>query len=208
MRERLKRKVAENLRHPRGFFGKLIGRFMNHFNKGIIQFTVESIPEIEIESIAEIGIGSGMALKLCAKRFPTAMIYGFDISKTMLSVARRENMKSITNSKLKIDQASISKMPLENESLDVLYTINTLYFWEDPDQVFKEVYRVLRNNGHFIVSFNPKEEMNSFAYPNDLFQFYTADQVGELALRNEFKLISSQVYQDRYEKYICLIVKK
>jgi len=208
MRKRLKRKVAENLRHPRGFFGRLIGSFMNHFNKGIIQFTIDRIAEFNIENIAEVGIGSGMALQLCAKRFPNAMIYGFDISHAMLSLAGSRNRKSIDHAKMKIEKASISKLPLGNESLDLLYTINTLYFWEDPDQVFKEVRRLLKKDGHFIISFNPKEEMNPSAYPSDLFQFYSADQVGELAMRNEFKLLSSFDYQDRYEKYVCLIVKK
>ena len=208
MRRYLKRKLAENLRHPNGFFGRLIGGMMNHFNNGIIELSIASIPEIDNEGIAEVGIGSGKAIQLCNRRFPNAMIFGFDISTTMLSAAKRRNKKLIRDKKLILSQASISKIPLENESIAVLYTINTLYFWNDPDEVFKEVHRILKENGHFIISFNPKEEMNPSMYPSDLFTFYTDDQVKKLALRNHFKVISSQPYNDRYEKYVCLVLKK
>jgi ubiquinone/menaquinone biosynthesis C-methylase UbiE len=208
MRERLRRKIAENLKQPKGFFGRLMGRFMNHFNKGIIQFTLEQISDFKSDSIAEAGIGSGMALQLCNKRFPKAMMYGIDISELMISAAGSRNKKIIKNGSLKLYHANISELPLADASVDVFYTINTIYFWNDPDEVFKEVHRVLKKDGHFIISFNPKEEMNPSAYPSDLFKFYGADQVGELALRNKFKLISSLNYQDRYEKYVCLIVKK
>ena len=208
MRKYFKRKVAENLRQPKGLFGWLMGSFMNHFNKGIIQFTIDAIPEKDVFSILEAGIGSGKALELCTKRFPDAIIYGIDISKSMLQKAKIRNRKSIRKGNMKLYHRDISDLPIDDKSVDVVYTINTLYFWNDPDLVFKEIHRVLKNEGHFILSFNPKEEMNKALYPKDLFTLYSAEEVKHMAQTNKFDVISSHEIRDRYENYVCMILKK
>jgi ubiquinone/menaquinone biosynthesis C-methylase UbiE len=208
MRKYVKRKVAKNLRHPKGIFGWFIGSLMNHFNKGIIQFTVDAIPKKNVFCIVEAGIGSGKALELCAKRFPEVILYGVDISKSMLLKAKIRNRKSIRKGNMIVYHSDISKLPLVDQSVDVLYTINTLYFWNDPDLVFKEIRRVLKNEGQFILSFNPKEEMNKDLYPKDLFTLYSTEEVSYLARNNTFDVISSHKIRDRFENYVCMILQK
>lgn len=208
MKKYFERKIAENLRQPKGIFGWFIGSLMNHFNKGIIQFTVDAIPKKDVFCIVEAGIGSGKALELCAKRFPEAILHGVDISKSMLLKAKIRNRKSLRKGNMKLHHAGISDIPLDDQSVDVLFTINTLYFWNDPDLVFKEVHRVLKNEGQFILSFNPKEEMKKGLYPKDLFTLYGSDEVKDLARTNNFEMISSHEVRDRYENYVCLVLQK
>ena len=86
--------------------------------------------------------------------------------------------------------------------------MNTLYFWEDPDKVCKEVYRLLRNGGYFILSFNPLEEVNLAAYPKDLFTFYSIAEIESIVKKNQFKLLSSISIDDSIEKYVCLVLQK
>ena len=71
-----------------------------------------------------------------------------------------------------------------------------------------EVYRVLKNGAFFILSFNAKEDMSRENYPEDLFTFYSVDEVIKLGKRNQFNLISNKILKDRYENYACLVFEK
>ena len=208
MKSYIKRKIAENLRQPKGIFGWFMGSFMNHFNKGIIRYTVEAIPGKDLSCIVEAGIGSGKALALCTKRFPKANFYGIDISKKMLLKAKIRNWKSLRNGRMKLYYASIDELPIADQRADIVYTINTIYFWNDPNGVFKEIHRILKNGAYLILSFNPKEEMQKAVYPKDLFTLYSGEEVRILAEKNKFKVISTKEFTDRYEKYLCMILQK
>ena len=204
----IKRKLAENLRHPKGLFGWFIGQLMNHFNDGIIKQTVDLIPEENDQCIVEIGIGSGKALQLANKKFPDARLYGFDISTKMLKSAESRNKNAIKSGKLKLHLNPIENIPLSSESVDTLYTINTIYFWNNLDDSCQEVNRVLKKGGYFIISFNPKENIKKDLYPDDLFCFVSSDEVIKLVERNGFEVILFKPFNDRYEKYASLLAKK
>lgn len=205
---RFKRKVAENLKHPKGCFGRFIGRFMNHFNKGIIQHSIDSIPSEKSDVIVEVGLGSGKALAMLAKKYPESQLYGVDVSKTMLKSAGKRNKNLLRSGRLKLELNSIEKMSIESESVDSLFTINTIYFWNNSDKACQEVYRVLKKGSYFIVSFNPEDVMSKNNYPNDLFNFYSREDVEELLHRNNFKPVSVKEFKDRYENYICIVSQK
>lgn len=205
---RFKRLLAENLRQPKGVFGWMVGRFMNHFNDGIIQQTIQLIPEIKNQSIVEVGVGSGKALQLAERKFGDAMFYGLDISTRMMKSAKSRNRRAIDSGKMELHQCPIDNVPVNSASVDTLYTINTIYFWDDLDEGCREVNRVLKKGGHFIISFNPKENMKKEMYPSDLFHFVSSDEVINLVERNGFEKISLHHFDDRYEKYASIVAKK
>ena len=43
-------------------------------------------------------------------------------------------------------------MPFENESIDRIITIESFYFWPEPAKCLKEVYRVLKKGGKFLIA--------------------------------------------------------
>lgn len=204
----LKRKLAENLRQPNGWFGMLVGSFMNYFNNGIICLSIDSIPSDKSEVIVEVGIGSGKGLQLCHKRFPNSILYGIDISETMLSSSEKRNRDAIDKGKIKLLLNSIEDIEIADNSVDTLYTINTLYFWDNPNKACIEVRRVLSFNGCFILSFNPKDEMNNDLYAGDIFTFYSIEDVVNMLERNGFEIVSTELLDDRKEKYACVIARK
>ncbi len=166
------------------------------------------LPDVKDQCIVEVGIGSGKALQLTSQKYPDAMLYGLDISTKMIASAGRRNMRLIKISKLKLHLTSIDSIPLANDSVDTLFTINTIYFWKDLDEACREVHRVLKKGGRFIISFNPKENMKEDVYPDDLFRFVTVDDVNKLVERNGFEKFSLQLLNDRYEKYASLVAIK
>lgn len=202
------RLLANNLRKPTGLAGIVVGWLMNKFNSGIINMSINAIPKDNCSRIAEVGIGNGKTLAIISKRYPRAYLYGVDISSTMLKRAEKRNKKLIDDGRLALQLNSIEKMDIESESIDTVLTINTLYFWNDPHNALNETHRILKNDGCFILSFNPKEEMQKSIYSPDIFTLYSIDQVQTLLEEHQFSRIKTMEVADRLEKYVCMIAKK
>ena len=99
-------------------------------------------------------------------------------------------------------------MEIDSATIDTLLTINTLYFWKDPSMVCREVFRVLKPQGYFIISFNPGESMNKEAYPSDLFSFYSTQELHQLLTSNNFSIRSTKMVADSIENYACVVAQK
>ena len=50
-----------------------------------------------------------------------------------------------------LQQASVAELPFEAEQFDVVTAFETVYFWPELAQNFREVYRVLKPGGTFFI---------------------------------------------------------
>ncbi len=60
------------------------------------------------------------------------------------------NKKEI-GKRCKITQASVEKLPFKDNVMDLATAFETVYFWLDPEENFKEVKRILKEGGRFAV---------------------------------------------------------
>ncbi|MCP8310221.1 MAG: methyltransferase domain-containing protein [Candidatus Methylarchaceae archaeon HK02M1] len=118
----------------------------------------EILGMVEIKSnfvVADFGCGSGfftVPLSQKAKK-----VYGIDIQKEMLEFLERK----IQRLKIRNIEPLLSKeegIPLEDESLDLLVSINTLHEFGDKKRIVEEMRRVLRRYRELlIVDFKKKD---------------------------------------------------
>lgn len=107
------------------------------------------LEKLELVSIApgvvlDAGCGPGGALKPLAKRFPGAALVALDIAPGMLREARR---RKPWFRKLTTVEGDLAAMPLEDASVDVVFSSLALQWVNDPDAAFAEFHRVLRGGG-------------------------------------------------------------
>ncbi len=94
----------------------------------------------------DIGTGPGY-LGLEMARITSLEVWLLDISNEMIAYAR-QNIKS-----RKLDQrvqaicADVHQLPFDNESIDLVVSRGSVFFWKDLHQAFSEVYRVLKPGG-------------------------------------------------------------
>jgi len=120
------------------------------------------------EVCLDLGSGRGNdVFKLAEAVGNKGYVYGMDISDGMLEKAKK------TAQKLEIENVAflrtrLEKIPLEDNSLDLIISNCTINHAEDKQAVWNEIFRVLKNGGRFVVSDIYSSVKVPEEYANDL----------------------------------------
>lgn len=119
------------------------------------------------EICMDLGSGRGNdVIRIAEEVGKTGYVYGIDISEGMITKAKANLTKfEVTNAE--IIKAELEKLPVENNSIDLIISNCTINHSTDKQSVWNEVYRALKAGGRFVVSDIYATEAIDEKYRND-----------------------------------------
>lgn len=96
--------------------------------------------------VLDVGCGTGRLLRAARKRWPSAQLIGVDPAPRMVEVASRRAPD------IMFRVGSGEDLPLPAASVDLALSTTSFHHWHDQAAGVREVMRVLRPGGHFILA--------------------------------------------------------
>lgn len=153
MSDNYEKSVTElgNPAKPQGTAGEEMLNRMNESHYAVTGWALEFFEFSGNENVLDIGCGGGETLRRMAEKINGGHLTGVDYSAVSVKMSRERNSENISCGKMGIVEASVENLPFEDNSFDKIITVESFYFWKNPQEDLKEVYRVLAENGTFLI---------------------------------------------------------
>jgi SAM-dependent methyltransferase len=201
--------AAQQCRKPGRRRGRLV---LNRMNESHARVTAWGLSHLAIEpafTVLDVGCGGGRTINALASMASRGKVFGIDYSTESVAVARETNRELIEQGRVDIQPGSVSQLPYPDRTFDVVTAVETHYYWPDLARDVREVRRVLKNGGRFvIIAETYRGRKNDWAFRPTMTlllraAYLTPDQHKELLEGAEFEDV--QVFVERAEGWICAI---
>jgi SAM-dependent methyltransferase len=105
------------------------------------RWLLEAIRRYKAKDIIEIGYGPGILASLIMNANPNANYIGFDLDPKGMKYATNYNRRRVFH------QGNATNLKVEDSSKDLYLAMHVIEHVENPKDMLKEAYRVLRSNG-------------------------------------------------------------
>lgn len=153
--------ILENFGNPKGKLGNLLIKMMN---KGHRKLHLWGISQLDIKdkyNILDIGCGGGSAIKIISEKYSSCNIYGIDISEKSIEKASILNQEKL-NKQVYLNKSSVLNTPYKNDYFDIVVSFESIYFWKDLHNAFKEIYRIIKPNSKIYIFMEVLRKKNAF----------------------------------------------
>lgn len=140
-----------NPRKPQGEEGEQMLRRMNESHGAVTEWALGFLDFAGQEKALDIGCGGGATLMRMSKRVPAGHLTGVDYSPVSVKLSRETNAADIADGKMEVLEASVEKLPFADGTFDKIVTVESFYFWPNPAENLKEVRRILKVGGSFLL---------------------------------------------------------
>jgi ubiquinone/menaquinone biosynthesis C-methylase UbiE len=138
-------------RKPSGCFGRFVGRSMNFGHTKVRQWGLSHISIKPDSCVLDIGCGGGKTVKEIASSASKGKVYGIDYSEDMVQLSKKVNENLIRQNIVEIMYGTVSSLPFPDNMFDFVTAFETYYFWPDLSNDLKEIKRVLKPGGSFLI---------------------------------------------------------
>ena len=139
--------VMTQLRKPWGWLGRLMLWRMNWSHDALTDWGLTYVAIDPRCAALDVGCGGGRTVQKLAKSARDGTVVGLDYSSTSVAESRRTNAPAIADGRVEIRKGSVSSLPFDDRTFDLVTAVETHYYWPDLVANLREILRVLRPGG-------------------------------------------------------------
>jgi len=102
-------------------------------------------------TLVDVGCGTGSALRHAAGKVINGNLIGIDPVPRMIEIAKDRVQDNKTGCQITFEIGSAEHLPVEDSIADVVFAFDSINHWNDIQQGLKEIVRILKTTGKFIV---------------------------------------------------------
>lgn len=153
VQKRLQTWIDSQYENPRGIVGTYIGEKMVRQHRVEVDWTIEQLQIQPNDRILDVGCGAGDALAQMLRGYNHVHVTGLDRSPTIVRSALRRNRTDVQAGRANVVEGNLGTLPFPDVQFDRVFSIHTLYFWDDVPAVLDEIERVLAPGGLFVITY-------------------------------------------------------
>ena len=199
----------ENTRRPKGLGGKIMVKMMNSGHRKLAHWGFSKISVKEDSKILDTGYGGGANIALWLKICKNGHVTGIDYSEISVAESKKRNSAGIKQNRCEIVQGNVADMPFANSVFDCVSAFETIYFWPGLETCFAEVYRILKNNGIFLIC-NESDGTNAadekWTKKIGGMKIYDKEQI--CAALKSAGFSETECFSNKKKHWLCVLAKK
>ena len=141
----------ENTSKPVGLGGKVMATMMNLGHRPLADWGFQFLRVDKSAAVLDRGCGGGANIRALLKRCPEGVVKGIDYFPVSVEKTRKLNEDAIQAGRCAVMRGSVMDMLFAASQFDAVTAFETVYFWPDLLQSFREVFRVLKPGGTFLI---------------------------------------------------------
>ena len=124
---------------------------MNVGHSAVARWGLQFLNAAPDAKVLDCGCGGGANIRRLLKKCPQGVVKGIDYSSVSVEKSKKVNDAAIAEGRCAVLQGSVADMIFSDDGFDAVTAFETVYFWPDLPRCFREVYRVLKPGGTFLI---------------------------------------------------------
>lgn len=200
--------IAKQLSNPEGEYGIKTGETMNASNIEMTNAAIDALDLQQGEVVLEIGHGNGGHIADLLRKAENLKYFGADISETIIAEAKKLNQGFLKVGTVNIHLTNGMDLPFADKQFEKIFTVNTIYFWDDPHYYIREIIRVLKPGGKFVLCFADKTFMENLPFTKYGFTLYELESVIDLLMKAGFSNCTSEKKTEQIKSNAGFMVER
>jgi SAM-dependent methyltransferase len=148
---------------------------MNRGNRGLNDRAIDLLDVQPSSRVLDLGFGGGLTLPPLLAR--AATVTGVDRAPDMVDAARARHASAMAEGRLTLAAGDVARLPLADDAVDRVLTVNTVYFWPDLSPALGEIRRVLGPGGRLVIGIRDGAVMQQVS--RDIFTIRSPAELAE-----------------------------